>query len=1830
MTKAALPRRVATSLPQETSKPARFTAPMRFAAAANRMIPRDLSGNNFHALPGGSVSLVPALYNGVGLQSWLPGAGGSGSIPLTASALRYDSPITMLAIVKPPSTSTFNIRTSSTTGSPLIWQLSSTGLQTLTISGVGSKGSTVTAIPLGSFTAIICQYTPGTTGGTKFYFPGTTQTVAGSTGNATTGTGPVISGGGTGAGQCALYVEWDGILTDAECRALLTNPFSAFESNAPYSNRSRLQVRTSPVRYVRDSANGSDVDPGVFWSEIQAFDVNGVALANSASQYTFSQAVDTSSVANIPYLYDGLMNTNGVIISGAGVHTATLDLGSIVQVSKVRIGHYPTATFHNTKTEISPDGQTWYTLYDSTVSGEYVETTSGKNYLPPSYTYTAPVASTPPTLRTDWFNATESTNLSVVTSTTAHDVLIAYAASDNNNTNFTFPSGFTALQQLHPTYDASVLNVGIKQDASGSEGTLTLTSPDAIIGGVLAFSNVDNVTSLDVAAQGVLGSGGPDFTATASLTTVTNGCLLVAIVDEDVANPVSVTSTTVASSPALTWTKVRHINNGAYANVSVFTATQTTKGAISVTSTSTGYTGQSGIVLLALRPATTAAAGTTYPVSITEAVTASDTNVSNGSLPVTLSEAAVAADSLSAIKTAPASISEAGTAANTATASTVAPVTISEAATAADSSVVIKTAPASISESATAAESSTRTTVSPTAISEPATAADAVATTNVSVVNSAEAVTAAEGSDALVVRAVSIAESATASDSSTNTVVLGVPVTAQLCYLEIDWDTHDLGIYPGRINAIRLLDAQGNNLLIGATWNSNLANGGEKSTYTDGNNIYLVDENPSTYADLSSYGNAGASDYIGWSFENSPYLTEDGYVDAVALEIDWSPAPGDSRIPNFYIYGYPLEGSDFLEINAYTPDNFANGLTHIDLPQITDIPKPAVRGKSLRLEFSGLEVPSNGAASLQIFWLYGTDRVNEPVFSNRTSGGSTTNQVTYSLIKGSIAPDHDYGYTSGVMPLTNINLGYDIVHNTSFFAAIMPDPEGNATIQVDTVGGLLYRPISFNVQAVTVNQAATGQAQLASLKFFITYDGIHYHQQYYTDTYEILTPQEPAYLVNGNFSNDFLVTPFAEETITGTIYAVGVSENAGAYDDAVVSAQLPVTGAEAGSLVDAATASSVLLVVTNESATASESETAAASKGAAITETATLTDSESNTVAASAAISEAGALSDSENSTAVKGAAISEAGTLADAETVTLVAVSVVSEPLTGSDASTVQMQNLASVSEAGSANDQSATGANAVAVAASESATPADSSSVAAIDAASVSESGSLVDAPSVTASFVSATTESATSVDSQTVSGVRPASTSEAATASDSNTAGTATSASNSESGSAADTTVAAKTTNSAISEPLTASDTESVSAVVVAANTESGAASDALTVTAINLVAVSEPLSASESVTLLAAGTVTITETVALVEATSVNVAGTAAITEAGGAADAPVGLRTTNAAASEAVTPSDSESVSAIMVATETEPATASESSSLTQATTASTTEALAADHTQVLLAAGTVTVVEVLNAAEAPTAAATVNSAVTESGNPAESVAATAVMPANTTEPASAAEQVAQGSVVNGNTSEAAAPTDASAPTLSSTRNVTESANALESVSNTAALGVSVAEAAISSDTLVVSAQYLVAQAEAATLADAAIGGYNTNAIVLNPATAGDSVDGQKINDAGAAITETLVPSEQSVTRLDYGVNVTEVVDSDSDASVQMIYVVSQTELASLRESVYVYFLTEHKQYPLAGKSSAFPSASKATSYPLNGQSIVYPSSSKARNYPLYGKNRSYP
>lgn len=77
--------------------------------------------------------------------------------------------------------------------------------------------------------------------------------------------------------------------------------------------------------------------------------------------------------------------------NASGIQQAVVDLGAVWTIDTVKVWHYflDARTYHNSKTEVSVDGQAWVTVFDSSRAGEYVEKTAGHTitFLPRAVRY---------------------------------------------------------------------------------------------------------------------------------------------------------------------------------------------------------------------------------------------------------------------------------------------------------------------------------------------------------------------------------------------------------------------------------------------------------------------------------------------------------------------------------------------------------------------------------------------------------------------------------------------------------------------------------------------------------------------------------------------------------------------------------------------------------------------------------------------------------------------------------------------------------------------------------------------------------------------------------------------------------------------------------------------------------------------------------------------------------------------------------------------------------------------------------------------------------------------------------------------------------------------------------------------------------------------------------------------------------------------------------------------------------------------------------------------------------------------------------------------------
>lgn len=164
-----------------------------------------------------------------------------------------------------------------------------------------------------------------------------------------------------------------------------------------------ITFNAKPVRYVRDWANGyTEFDINWqnpvektenHWTEIKAYgdwEVEAEYFYNYALQRPQASVTTsggsvaptwgTGKTSDISYIVDGTVDPNLYFNAGTGNAYVQIDLGAVRKIDTIRVWHYyaDVRTYHNTKTQISIDGNSWITVFDSTVDGEYQEMPSGK------------------------------------------------------------------------------------------------------------------------------------------------------------------------------------------------------------------------------------------------------------------------------------------------------------------------------------------------------------------------------------------------------------------------------------------------------------------------------------------------------------------------------------------------------------------------------------------------------------------------------------------------------------------------------------------------------------------------------------------------------------------------------------------------------------------------------------------------------------------------------------------------------------------------------------------------------------------------------------------------------------------------------------------------------------------------------------------------------------------------------------------------------------------------------------------------------------------------------------------------------------------------------------------------------------------------------------------------------------------------------------------------------------------------------------------------------------------------------------------------------------
>lgn len=416
-----------------------------------------------------------------------------------------------------------------------------------------------------------------------------------------------------------------------------------------------------------------------------------------------------------------------------------------------------------------------------------------------------------------------NSTITAPTGITNGDLLVAVLHVGNTGAaalTVTPPSGFTAVTNSPSTHRKANDNYNIsthvfRKVASSEAGNYTFTHTTADTEGYMyRLTGADTTTPIDVnpAVQNAVAPSNGSTTTYPTLTTVTNGAFIIfAESDWDGPGTASPTGTTptisVRRQGSITW-----IGDGTLATAGA-TGARTRANINGNGTTLVTYAPWTSIVV-AIRPA--ASGGTVFNDSVTEAATATESDSAVATFAVSRSEAGTATDSPSSTavfsasntETATAtdtegggytvSQSEATSATDTPAASVVFPVSATETATATDTtaaSAVFAAAATeaasasdasstgfsdSITEAATATDSPSAAAVMGASAAETATATDAPAALAVFATSTIEVATATDTTDTATIYFVSVSESATATDTSNGSIGPFPPASAEV------------------------------------------------------------------------------------------------------------------------------------------------------------------------------------------------------------------------------------------------------------------------------------------------------------------------------------------------------------------------------------------------------------------------------------------------------------------------------------------------------------------------------------------------------------------------------------------------------------------------------------------------------------------------------------------------------------------------------------------------------------------------------------------------------------------------------------------------------------------------------------------------------------------------------------------------------------------------------------------------------------------------------------------------------------------------------------------
>lgn len=134
-----------------------------------------------------------------------------------------------------------------------------------------------------------------------------------------------------------------------------------------------------PIKYITDSIGGSNLNEISHWVEIEVFDHNGVNVAKNRP-VTYTGELE-NKYNDITRVTDGNKESAQYVgVSGNDKRSMTIELSEPTLLSKIVVYHYYAdgRMYLDPNVTVSPDGATWYTVYDG---DGYSESSSGKSHI---------------------------------------------------------------------------------------------------------------------------------------------------------------------------------------------------------------------------------------------------------------------------------------------------------------------------------------------------------------------------------------------------------------------------------------------------------------------------------------------------------------------------------------------------------------------------------------------------------------------------------------------------------------------------------------------------------------------------------------------------------------------------------------------------------------------------------------------------------------------------------------------------------------------------------------------------------------------------------------------------------------------------------------------------------------------------------------------------------------------------------------------------------------------------------------------------------------------------------------------------------------------------------------------------------------------------------------------------------------------------------------------------------------------------------------------------------------------------------------------------------